>query len=112
MKTLLTLLFVFIFSAANAQTKILDSNVDWGNRTITIFLSDSLFTSNSVCVQLGTEYQTNDIFNETSLIIGTDLPIGDKFVIPLANVSAGIYYVDVKITTSSGVQEMEFQTSN
>ncbi|HYV94633.1 MAG TPA: hypothetical protein VE978_22860 [Chitinophagales bacterium] len=109
----ITCLFLLIFFSAHvlsAQTKILDSSVNWSNGTLTVYVTDSLATS--VSVQLGTTFQAHDVFNETSLEVGTDLPLSDTFIIPLANVSSGAYYVYIKVNSPAGIQEMEFQTSN
>jgi len=110
MKIIATLALAFVFMKTNAQTKILDSSVNWSNGTLTVYVNDSLATSLSV--QLGTTFQSHDVLNETSLTVGTDLPLSDTFTIPLTGVSSGVYYVDVKVTSPTGTQEMEFQTSN
>lgn len=111
MKAILTLALALIFFKANAQTKILDTSVNWSKGTLTVYLTDSLATS--VSIQLGTSFQAHDVFNQPSLILGEDLPFSNTLVIPLTGVSSGIYYVDVKVTSSdASIQEMELQTSN
>lgn len=103
-------LIVLASHLVSAQTKILDSSVDWSGGTLTVYVTDSVATSLSV--QLGTAFQSHDVFNETSLTVGTDLPLSDTFTIPLTGVLSGVYYVDVKVNSPTGIQEMEFQTSN
>ncbi|MEO5675093.1 MAG: hypothetical protein ABIQ74_10630 [Chitinophagales bacterium] len=114
MKYLFTFLFLALLSfhgKISAQTKILDSKVDWTAGDLTLYLSDSLATS--VSVQLGTSFQANDVYNSSSLFLGIDLPLSNTIVIHLTNVTPGIYYVDVKVNgADNNIEEMEFQTTN
>lgn len=95
----------------SAQTKILDSKVDWTTGNLTVYLSDSLATS--VSVQLGTTFQGHDVYNGSALMLGTDLPLSNTQVIHLTSVTPGVYYVDLKVNGADNtIEEMEYQTSN
>jgi hypothetical protein len=108
---LLTLFFLNSIAQSPVVVKILDSNVDWQSQNLTVYLSDSTITS--VTIQLGTQLHAYDIFNQT-YTAGTTVSVTDNMlVIPLTNVTQGVYYVDVRITDSGNhVSEMEYQTVN
>ena len=111
MKTICFFLVLSLTShLLSAQTKIQDASVNFSKNTLTLFLTD---TASSVQVQLGTTFQAHDVFNQ-SFNIGSDVTeTDDKLVIPLSNVTPGIYYVNVKVTAIDGtIQEMEFQTAD
>lgn len=101
----------FCMQIASAQTRILDSYVNWTNGTLTVYLSDSLVTN--VTVKIGTTFQSENVFDQ-SYTVGSSVQISDNtIVIPLTGVTPGAYYMDLRITPTAGsVQLMEFQTSN
>ena len=106
---LICLLVSIVFSSQAQTTKLLDSYVDWSTNTVLIFLSDTGVSSLSV--GLGTVFDSTDVFNQT-WHIGTDVSIADNMIeVPLTNVTAGIYFLDLQLNLNDQtVEEMEYQT--
>lgn len=101
---------LFVAQISYAQTKILDSTVDWSAQTLTVYLSDSLATS--VTVKLGTTHGDESILN-TSYTVGSNISIDDNMlVVSLSTITPAEYYVRIQVATSAGTQEMEFKTTN
>ena len=111
MKTfLLFFLLILISHLVSGQSKIVDASVNWQQETISVYLTDTIATSISLQIST-TDYESHEVLNQT-LTLGTDLPQSNILNIPLTGITAGVYYVNVKVTSSTGIQEMEFQTSN
>ncbi|MBA3647276.1 MAG: hypothetical protein H0W62_01805 [Chitinophagales bacterium] len=94
-----------------AQTKILDSSIDWPSGNLTVFLSDSLPVQ-SVQILIGSAPDSSDLSNQT-FTLGTNLSEADNMlVLPLGIFSHGDYYLDLLLTTeASTVEEMEYKAS-
>ncbi|MBA3648484.1 MAG: hypothetical protein H0W62_08040 [Chitinophagales bacterium] len=94
-----------------AQTKILDSSIDWTSGNLTVFLSDSLPVQ-SVQILIGSAPDSSDLSNQT-FTLGTNLSEADNMlVLPLGTFSHGDYYLDLLLTTeATTVEEMEYKAS-
>ena len=101
---LFSALLILFCSPANAQVKILDSNVSYDSLTnenmLILYLSDSTGVS-SFNVKLGTEYSTADVLNADYTVETTVPVIGNMLQVPLTGIASGEYFVAVTITRTS-----------
>ncbi|MBA3647283.1 MAG: hypothetical protein H0W62_01840 [Chitinophagales bacterium] len=107
--TIVILFLSVLFS--KAQTKILDSSIDWPSGNLTVFLSDSLPVQ-SVQVLIGSQPDSSDLSNQT-FTLGTNLTEADNMlVLPIGSFSHGDYYMDILVTVEGNtVDEMEYKAT-